>query len=525
MKSFYLITCVRAIAAAFLGTPNNPRGEITQRFCSRLLAVSITSTACLLSATSLAALAGASRSVQTPDRGEIKAKANAYMEAAVRNDQFSGSILVAHDGKPLVDKAYGMANYELSVPNTPQTVYHIASLTKQFTAMAIMQLQEHGRLNVNDPICKYLDDCPTAWQPITIHHLLTHSSGIPNFTGLPTWDEVLGRKTYRHSELVRLFHDLPLEFTPGEEFRYSNSGYHLLGLIIERASGKSYGQFLRDGIFAPLGMDHTTYDDNRNLIPGRATGYYSRGTSFVTAPYIDLTTTYADGGITSTTGDLLRWDQALYSSKLVSEESLEKIFTPYKDTYGYGWDIDEQLERRAIHHSGSFSGFSSYILRFPAERVTVIVLSNSDRTSATKAGMNLARIVFGLPYDLPKPQLGDILWDMIMQRGVAAAVKEYRELRRAEPNGHDFDEDTLLELGYYLIDGRKLSEAVAILELNLEYFPKSAYTYDGLADVAGERSDEQKAIAYFRKSLSLDPENDYARQRLMRLRAGEPLPR
>lgn len=450
----------------------------------------------------------------------IDAKIDAYMDAAVRHEQFAGSILIARDGMPLVSKGYGMASYELQVPNRPETVFRIASLTKQFTAMAIMQLQEQGRLQIGDSICKYLDDCPTTWQPITLRHLLTHSAGIKNVSSLPNWDEDLGLKKYRRAELIGLVRDLPLDFAPGEKFKYSNSGYHLLGLVIERASGKSYGEFLRAGIFAPLGMTHSIFDDNRTLIPGRATGYYSRGTDFVSAPFIDPTTVYSSGGITSTTGDLLRWDQALYSDKLVSRGALDEMFTPNKGDYGYGWRVGETLGRRKHDHSGSLNGFSSYILRFPDDRVTVIVLSNSDRASAGRTGTNLAAIVFGAPYKLPKAQLRDMLWDTIAQKGTDAAIQQYRDLRRTQPDAHDFGEETLLDLGYDLIDGKKLSEAVAILKLNIEMYPQSAYSYDGYADVALEQGDEDKAIAYFEKSLSLDPSNSYASNGLERARRG-----
>lgn len=494
-----------------------------QIMCSRWLKMGMLASlvGCLLAVIPVAAQTpskGKTATGAAPDLQAIAAKMDAYMKEAARYDQFTGSVLVARDGVPLFDQSYGMANYELNVPNTPETVFRIASLTKQFTALAIMQLQEQRRLKVGDPICQYLDDCPAAWQPITLRHLLTHTSGIKNFSSLPDWDDNLGLKKYRHADLVKLFRDLPLEFAPGEKFQYSNSNYHLLGLIIERASGKSYAQFLRDGIFAPLDMTHTAYEDNRALIPGRAAGYYSRGAEFVSAPYLDPSTAYASGGITSTTGDLLRWDQTLYTDKLVSKRSLDEMFTAYKGGYGYGWQIGEKLGRRKLDHSGSDNGFSSYIVRFPDDRVTVIVLGNGDRMSAGKAGLGLASIVFGAPYKLPKPQLSDLLWDTIIRKGVEAAIQQYRDLQRTHPNDYEFGDETLVDFGYDLIDALKLPEAVAIFEFNLKTTPQSAYSYDGLGDVALERGDKEKAIAYFEKSLSLDPANDYVSSRLERLR-------
>ncbi|HJR75233.1 MAG TPA: serine hydrolase [Luteimonas sp.] len=492
------------------------------RLCMRpLAAVGLLCLAFASAGANPASPSGAGETAQAPSDAQIVAKVDEYMRAAVEFDQFTGSILVARNGTPIISKGYGRANYEWDVPNTSDTVFQIASLTKQFTATAIMQLQEQGKLKVGDPVCNYVDDCPPAWRPITLRHLLTHTSGIKNFSSLPGWDEDLGRRTYRRAELVDLFRDLPLEFAPGEKYKYSNSGYVLLGLVIERASGKSYGKFLHDGIFAPLGMARTAFDDNRTLISGRAAGYYSRGTDFVFSPYnLDPTTQFAAAGVTTTTRDLLVWDQALYTEKLLSQKSLDEMFTPFKNNYGYGWQTGEKLGRRKLDHSGSNDGFSSYMIRFPDDRVTVIVLSNSDRTSAGKAGTNLASIVFGAPYKLPEPQLRDLLWQTIVEKGAEAGIRQYRELKRTEPKKHDFGDETLIDLGYDLLDSKRIAEAAAIFRFNLEMFPRSAYSYDGFADIAIEQGDKKKAAAYFEKSLSIDPDNDYASEALDRLQRG-----
>ncbi|MDF7775521.1 serine hydrolase [Sphingomonas sp. AOB5] len=447
----------------------------------------------------------------------LPARVATYMQAAVRNDQFTGAILVARNGVPIVNTAYGMASYELGVPNTPRTVFNIASITKQFTAMAIMQLSERGKLNVGDSICDYLSNCPAAWKPITIRNLLTHSSGIPNASRLPDWDESLSMRRYRPEEFVDLFRRLPLRFAPGEKSAYSNSGYFLLGLIIERASGMPYGEYLKANIFAPLGMTHSRHNDNRAVIPGAATGYYSRGTNFITATYVDPSTSLGDGGMVSTTGDLLRWDQALYSEKLVSRASLDAIFTPYKDGYGYGWEIGTRFGRKTISHSGSDAGFSSFILRVPDERLTVIILGNGDRMSAARAAYGLMAIVLGETYKIPAPQLVDMLWNTISQRGVDAAIAQYRQLRSANAADYNFGEETLLDLGYALIDARELDKAEAIFKLNIEMFPKAPYNYDGLGDVADRRGDRKAAIAHFERSLAMDPTNTYASDALKRL--------
>lgn len=441
---------------------------------------------------------------------------DAYLTAATRHEQFSGTVLLARDRKPVFLRSYGMANYELGVPNDADTVFRLASITKQFTALATLQLQEQGKLKVDDPICRYLADCPAAWQPITIRQLLNHTSGIPNFSSLPAWDEVLSRRDYTPAELVALFRDLPLKFTPGEKYDYSNSGYHLLGLIIERASGTAWGVYVKQRILTPAGMIHSGDDNTRALIAHRASGYYSLGTTFINVPIISRTVGYAAGGLYSTVGDLLLWDRALAPGKLVSQSSLDAMFTPGKGKYGFGWRIGERYGRREMDHSGSDNGYSTYIIRFPAERLTAIVLSNSDRASAGKVGNAMAAIAFGQPVSLPVAQLREILWDRIDRAGVAAAIAYYGALKRSGAK-LDFSDDALVGLGYDLYEAGRHADAKAIFRLNLSVYPKSAYSHDGLADIAVAEGDRDQALALFRRSLALDPTNSYASDALKRL--------
>lgn len=453
---------------------------------------------------------------------QIAAKADEYLKASVKFDQFSGSVLVAKNGVPIFSRGYGQANIELNVPNTPNTVFKIASLTKQFTALAVMQLQERGKLNVNDAICRYLDDCPAAWQPITIRQLLTHTSGIPNFSSLPDWDEKLSIQPYEKLAFVKLFRDLPLQFAPGENYRYSNSAYYLLGLIIEKASGRSYQEFLRANIFAPLGMKNTNFDNPYRLTPNLAKGYYWYLNSFVNAPYHTLSSSYSNGGLVSTTGDLLLWDQALYTDKLVSRQSLDEIFTPVKRNYGYGWIVEKKLDRKSMGHAGSFNGFSSFILRFPDEKITVIVLSNSDEASATKIANNLSAIVFGEKYTLPLPKISDVLGAKIAQNGVESALPIYRELKKTRADKYDFREHLLDELGWDLIELNEMGwdllksngvkDAIEIFKLNLENYPNSPNAYDSLGEAYLLDKNHELALINFRKFLELAPQNEHAKE-------------
>lgn len=321
----------------------------------------------------------------------IEPNVEEFMRTAIERSHFQGSILIARDGKVLVSKGYGMANAEHAVPNSPHTKFRIGSLSKQFTALAILMLQEQGRLNVQDPMCKYLPQCPESWQRISIHHLLTHTSGIQDI------DYIQARiPSMSVANTIERLKDKPLEFTPGKLFSYSSSNYILLGHIIEKASGEQYETFVRRHIFEPLAMNDTGYDDNRRILKNRAAGYSMRGGTLINAAYVEMSIPFAAGGLYSTVEDLYKWDQALYTNNLVSKQSLDAMFTPYKGGYGYGWYIGEQFNRRFISHSGWIDGFHAFIGRFPDDKLTVIVLSNLDSAPVSTIARALAAIDLGI---------------------------------------------------------------------------------------------------------------------------------
>lgn len=316
-------------------------------------------------------------------------------------NKFSGSVLIGKGEEVLFAKGYGLANVEHEVQNTPQTKFRLGSITKQFTAMAVLILQEQGNLSVDDLVTKHVDGCPDAWKDVTIHHLLTHTSGIPSFTSLPEYPASMPLPSSPKQTLDRV-REMPLELTPGEKFAYSNSGYVLLGQIIEKVAGKPYEKFLPEVIFEPLGMKDTGYDFPAPIVPRRAAGYRRIGDQVANAAYLDMTIPHAAGALYSTVEDLHRWSVALDEGKLISSGAYEKMYTPAKGNYAYGWILDKQFGRKRIGHGGGINGFSTYIGRFPEEKLCVVVLSNMEGSPPAAIAGGLAAIALGEKYDLPK---------------------------------------------------------------------------------------------------------------------------
>ena len=343
------------------------------------------------------------------DPATLAAKVDEDMQGHVKTNGFSGSILLAREGKPLVSKGYGLANIEWEIPNTPQTKFRIGSITKQFTSMAVMQLREQGKLKLEDSVCLYVAPCPEAWKAVTIHHLLTHTSGIPSYTGLAEWRKVMmAPKTV--DEMIGLFRDLPLQWTPGEKFAYNNSGYFLLGAILEKATGKKYEDVVREQIFAPLAMADSGYDWSATVMPRRASGYSGRPPNVRNAAPLDMQQPFAAGSLYSTTEDLLKWDQALYTDRLIPAAAKQTMWTPVKENYAYGWSIvppsPATFGHRRIAHAGGINGFSSMIIRLPDTNVTAIVLTNTDSVpgGGSAVARDLLAIYYGQPYTTPAPR-------------------------------------------------------------------------------------------------------------------------
>jgi CubicO group peptidase (beta-lactamase class C family) len=324
------------------------------------------------------------------DDGQVM---DAYLRELSQAGVFSGAVLVASRGQVLLRAGYGLADASHALPNTPETRFRLGSITKQFTAMGILILQTRGALNVDDPACHYLSDCPPAWEPITIHQLLTHTSGIPNYTGTPAF---AAQEPFPATpeEIIAPLRSRALRFAPGEGYRYSNANYVLLGMIIERVSGASYEDFLRETIFAPLGMRDTGLERARAIIPGRAVGYENPTTE---ATYLDLSNLFAAGALYSTVDDLYRWDLALAGDRLIPAELRERMFTPVRETYAYGWRITRPFDRLMVGHTGHVSGARTYIARYPDDDAVIIVLSNFESADVTTISLQLAADLFHAP--------------------------------------------------------------------------------------------------------------------------------
>jgi CubicO group peptidase (beta-lactamase class C family) len=331
-----------------------------------------------------------------------------YLQAYLETGFFMGSVLIARAGEVLLNQSYGMANLEHGVPNSHQTKFRIGSVTKPFTAMAILKLQEQGLLNVRDSISNYIPDYPNG-DRITVHQLLTHTAGIRNFIGSAAAEDKQHLKV-TIDELISWFSDKPLYFTPGDRYQYTNSGYILLAKIIEVASNISYADYLRYQILEPAGMMDSGYDRDELILSHRASGYIITETGYQNAPFWDMSQPSGAGAMYSTTEDLYKLDRVLHTDKLLNENSKQVMFSPTvrmglgepKDYYGYGWAIDSHFGRDRQRHYGSIYGFRAIISRYPAEQMVVIALSNVGEVSIERIANDLAAILFGKPYVLPK---------------------------------------------------------------------------------------------------------------------------
>lgn len=332
----------------------------------------------------------------------LETKAQQYMQDQVARSGFSGAVLLGRSGKVLFARGYGLANAEWNIPNTPRTKFRTGSIAKQFTAAAILLLQEQKKLSVQDRISRYVEDLPVAWRAITLHQLLTHTSGIPNYTGSPDMPRV-NRLGASPRQLLALVQDKPLQFSPGTRLSYSNTGYILLGMVIEKASGEPYAGFVEQRVFSPLGMRDTGYDITGKVLPERAEGYQVKEGKLEHADFLDMSVPWAAGAFYSTVEDLFRWSEALAGGKLLSQESRKQRVQVYPETtldgkhYGYGVVLAEQFGQPQHYHAGGVHGFTSSLEWYPQSRVSVVVMSNVESVRSWDIATGLAALVLDGP--------------------------------------------------------------------------------------------------------------------------------
>jgi D-alanyl-D-alanine carboxypeptidase len=314
-------------------------------------------------------------------------------------------VLVTKDGKVLLRKGYGMADVAAKLPLHPDASLRIGSVTKQFTAVAILLLMEEGKLSLSDPVTRFFPDYPAAGQTVTIAHLLAHSSGLVNYTSKKDFMAHVAQET-TVPHMMALFQHDPLEFTPGARHAYSNSGYVLLGAIIEKLSGQPYGKFLEQRIFVPLGMTQTAYEGMERGPTLRATGHTKKEQGFTVSDKMSISQAYAAGGLVSSVDDLARWDAAITAGKLLSKESWKRAHTAYtfndgkRSGYGFGWEVVTVRGSPALTHGGSIAGYISHVVRLPQEKVFVTVLANADSglTATGIVARRAAAVAIGKPY-------------------------------------------------------------------------------------------------------------------------------
>lgn len=334
-----------------------------------------------------------------------------YLQAQVATGRFMGTVRIARGDEILFERAYGSANLELDVPNQSETVFRIGSLTKQFTAAAVLQLQEQGKLSVDEPLERFLPDYPGG-DAITLHQLLSHTAGVPELLTLPAVADNATRP-FTLDALIATFKDLPLDFAPGSRYSYSNSGYVLLSKVIEVVSGQPYEDYLRAHIFEPLGLTHTAYDNAKTVVEQRASGYVYLGRDYVNADYVDLSIPTGAGALHSTVGDLHLWNQALLEPTIITEASRNAMIAPVVLTdpvqgdefYGYGLFSTRLHGRAFVGHNGGIDGFSAALGSYPEDDLEIIVLLNVQDVDALGVAYDLGAIVHGDPYTLPEVRI------------------------------------------------------------------------------------------------------------------------
>jgi CubicO group peptidase (beta-lactamase class C family) len=447
-----------------------------------------------------------------PARADNKSEQiDQLMQTYYEYGRFNGAILVTEHGQVIYRKGFGYANMEWNIPNTPETKFRLASISKQFTAMLILQLVAEGKLNLDDKLSEYLPYYrKDTGGKITVYNLLTHTAGIPNYTSLPAFWPAKIRDPLPADSLIVKYCSGDLEFESGTKYNYSNSGYVILGAIIEQVSGgKKYEQVLQEKIFSPLGMSNSGYDHQETILSNRAAGYSRDFFNFRNADYLDMSLPFAAGALYSTVDDMYLWDQALYTDKLLSAYYSDIMFKPYLNNYACGWGVNKIPtgvagdSTLAVMHSGGINGFNTHIRRLVADRHLIVVLMNAPGANIDEICQKVTAILYDHPYLPPKKSAAETLARMIVESGTETADKFYQKIRTAEGDNYDFSENEFNNLGYQLLGQNKNKEAIRVFKWNMDAHPASANTYDSLAEAYMTAGDKENAIFYYNKALEM----------------------
>lgn len=447
-----------------------------------------------------------------------------YLSQANARGQFDGTALVFEDGKVVYQGAFGIRSIDPVQPLDLNSQFRLASVSKQFTAMAIMMLKESGKLRYDQDIRDFIPELP--YEGITIRHLLHHVSGLPDYEPLMDqhWKTDLkyddpARYTAGNADVVKMFAEMkpPVLFKPREKWKYSNTGYNLLGTIVARASGVSFADYLQKHVFDPAGMSHTVMykyviGPDKHM-PNRAFGFQVgwNGTDRSPADSHYLNHGQGEDGVYSTVGDLLKWDRILYTDKLVSKATLEEAFTSAVlnngDTtdYGFGWYIQRSPSgKKLVQHSGGWLSFSTYIFRAIEEDKCIVILANNSAGQFWGIVEGLTDMLYDQPYALPPLSIRRVMGKEVANGGAAAAIAQYKKFKAERAAEFRFAEEDLNVLGYELLWNDRVDDAVAILRLNSEEYPRSANVYDSYGDALLARGDRLNALENFKKAFAMD---------------------
>jgi len=438
--------------------------------------------------------------------------------------QFNGSVLVAERGKVIYRKSFGYANLEWNIPNTLDTKFRIGSITKSFTAILVLQLVEQGKLRLDGKITDYLPDFPKkTGDKITVNQLLTHTSGLPDYNNVPDFFRLVQSGLLSQSDILKRISEYDLVFEPGTKFGYSNDGYTLLGAIIEKATGKPYDQVLQENILKPLKMNNSGYSRRNVVLEKRASGYRKRLSGYENPLY------YVESpasGMYSTVNDLYLWEQALYTDALLSPKYKDLMWSISLYGNAYGWLVSEKPltpngeKLLFVVSEGAIPGFFAWTSRLPKDKHLIVLLTNVRAATNYLPDISLAitNILYDKPYQTPKKSIAETLLPIIMQKGIEAAINQYRNLKSTQATAYSFAENELNSLGYQLLNTEKFKEAVEIFKLNTEAYPQSSNAYDSLGEAYMLSGDKERAIANYQKSVELNPQNTNALEMLKRLR-------